>query len=238
MSYDFYWEDLSDKPFRLITELYFKSMDNLVSYEIDNVRIRYSGENDAKGYATGLDIRLNGEFVPGAESWVNLSILSTKESLTGVQHLNYNFDDPENPKELEYVPRPTDQFMTLAMFFQDYLPKNDNFKVYLNMAVGTGLPFGIKDDNKVYRNVFRYKPYHRLDIGFGYQLWKEDWLSDKPFHPLRFAKNAWLSLEVFNLLEVQNVASNTWIKTIGSQQFAIPNYLTSRRINLRVRMEF
>ncbi|MEM9545824.1 MAG: TonB-dependent receptor [Bacteroidota bacterium] len=237
MSYDFYWRNMSDKPFRLITEFFYKDMSNLVSYEIDNVRIRYSGENDSEGYATGVDIRLNGEFVPGAESWVNLSFLSTRERILDVEHLTYNREDPENPLVQNSVPRPTDRFMTLSMFFQDYLPNNENFKMHLNLAVGTGLPFGVPDNNIVYRNAFRYKPYHRVDIGFGYQLWKRDWGKMKPHHPFRFSRDAWFSVEVFNLLEVSNVANNTWIKTITGEQFAIPNFLTSRRINLRLRVD-
>jgi hypothetical protein len=237
MSYDFYWKSMSAKPFRLITEVYYKTMSNLVSYDIDNVRIRYSGENDAEGYATGLDIRLNGEFVPGAESWINLSFLSTKENILDVDHLKYNLEDPENPIVRSSVPRPTDRFMQMSMFFQDYLPNNENFKMHLNLSVGSGLPFGIKDDNRIYRNTFRFKPYHRVDIGFGYQLWKDDWKDKKPHHPFKFSRNSWLSVEVFNLLEVSNVASNTWIKTVTDQQFAIPNFLTSRRINLRLRVD-
>ena len=237
LSYDFYWKSMSAKPFRLITEIYYKTMSNLVSYEIDNVRIRYSGENDSEGYATGIDIRLNGEFVPGAESWVNLSFLSTKENILGIDHLKYNIEDPENPEVQSSVPRPTDRLMQMSMFFQDYLPNNENFKMHLNLSVGSGLPFGVKDDNQIYRNTFRFKPYHRVDIGFGYQLWKEDWKDKRPHHPFKFSRNAWLSLEVFNMLEVSNVASNTWIKTVTDQQFAIPNFLTSRRINLRLRVE-
>ncbi|MEE9439893.1 MAG: carboxypeptidase-like regulatory domain-containing protein [Saprospiraceae bacterium] len=237
MSYDFYWRSMSEKPFRLITELYYKTMSNLVSYEIDNVRIRYSGENDSEGFATGIDIRLNGEFVPGAESWVNLSFLKTEENILGVDHLQYNRDDPEHPKVVNSVPRPTDQFMTLSMFFQDYLPHNENFKMHLNLAIGTGLPFGVKGNNREYRNAFRYKPYHRVDIGFGYQIWKSDWKKRRPHHPFSFSKNAWFSLEVFNMLEVANVASNTWIKTVTNSQYAIPNYLTSRRVNLRLRID-
>jgi len=237
MSYDFYWRSMSDKPFRLITEVYYRKMSNLVSYEVDNVRIRYSGENDAEGYARGIDIRLNGEFVPGAESWINLSFLSTRENIIDIDHLQYNRDDPDSPLVQESVPRPTDRLMSLSMFFQDYLPKNENFKMHLNLSVGTGLPFGVKDNNRVYRNSFRYKPYHRVDIGFGYQLWKRDWGKMKPHHPFKFSRDAWLSVEVFNLLEVANVANNTWIKTITDEQFAIPNFLTSRRINLRLRVD-
>lgn len=237
LSYDFYWETISPKPFKLITELYYKKLSNLTSYEVDNVRIRYSGENDASGHAMGMDIRINGEFVPGAESWINLSLLSIRESLDSIQHLRREIG-AEDAEEVSSVPRPTDRLMNLSMFFQDYLPMNKNFKMHLNFSVGTGLPFGLKDDNEVYRNTYRFKPYHRIDLGFAYQLWDRKWSDKKPRHPLRFTEKAWMSLEVFNLMNVQNVASNTWIKTITDQQFAIPNYLSSRRINLRLKFDF
>ncbi|MCG8326709.1 MAG: TonB-dependent receptor [Chitinophagales bacterium] len=221
------------KKFRFITEAYYKSLWDVVSYEIENVRIRYSGENDATGYVTGLDFRLNGEFVPDAESWINLSFLRAREKLNGVQH-----EDGEG-KEVEYAPRPTDQFMSLSMFFQDYLPKSENFRMHLNFTVGTGLPFGLRGNNEVRRNVYRFSPYHRVDIGFSWQLFdKSKTLSKHPGHFLKFTRATWLSLEVFNLMQVQNQAGNTWIKTILDQYYAIPTYLTSRRINLRMRMEF
>ena len=127
--------------------------------------------------------------------------------------------------------------MTLAMFFQDYLPRNENFKMNLNFTVGTGLPFGLKDNNETFRNTYRFKAYHRVDIGFSYQLWNEDWSKDSPRSPLKFSTNTWVSLEIFNLMGVQNVASNTWIKSIGNRQYAIPNFLTSTRINLRFKFD-
>lgn len=237
LTLDFYMGKRSPKKFRFITEAYYKYLWDLVSYEVDNVRIRYSGENDATGYVAGLDMRLNGEFVPGAESWINLSFLRARENLTGVQHLQREVGE-EQAVEVTTVPRPTDQFMTLSMFFQDYLPRNENFKMHLNFTVGTGLPFGLRDRNIIYRNTYRYNPYHRVDIGFSIQLWDQINRGSKPNHPLRFSRRTWLSLEVFNLLKVANVASNTWIKTIYDTQYAIPNYLTSRRINLRLKMDF
>ena len=239
ISYDFQWEKISRKPFRFIAEAYYKRLSDLVSYELDNVRIRYSGENDSEGYAYGIDMRINGEFVPGAESWVNLAFLSTKERLYGVQHQKSEVVDGEAQLvDTEYVPRPTDRFMTLNMFFQDYLPSNDRFKANVNLSVGSGLPFGRPEDNRVVRNPFRFRAYHRVDIGFGFLLWNESMASQKPNHPLRFTKNAWLSLEVFNLMEVANTASNTWIKATTNVEYAIPDNLTSRRINLRLKFDF
>ena len=237
LSYDFDWKRISRKKFRLISEIYYKKLDNLISYEIDNVRIRYSGKNDASGYVAGLDLRINGEFVPGAESWLNLSLLQARESLDDVQHLKFVSGDSE-PQSVEYVPRPTDQFFNLSLFFQDYLPKNKDFKMSLNLSFGSGLPFGQRGNNEIYRNTFRYKNYQRVDIGFSYQLWDESKRKNKPFHFFRSTQQAWVSFEVFNLLQIANVGSNTWIKTIGNQQYAIPNFLTSRRVNLRFRVDF
>lgn len=238
LTYDFYMGKNNPKKFRFIAEAYYKSLWDLVSYEIENVRIRYSGENDATGYVAGLDMRLNGEFVPGAESWFNLSFLRAREQLNGVQHLVRELGDTLGTP-VDNVPRPTDQVMTLSMFFQDYLPKSENFRMHLNFTVGTGLPFGLRGNNRIYRNTYRFSPYHRVDIGFSWQLFdRNKTLIKYPDHFLRFSRATWLSLEVFNLMQVQNQAGNTWIKTILDQQYAIPNYLTSRRINLRLRMEF
>ena len=238
LTYDFYLGKRNPKKFRLITEAYYKELWDLVSYEIENVRIRYSGINDATGYAAGVDVRLNGEFVPGAESWINLSVMTAQERLNGVVHECPVTNGDLQYERADYVPRPTDRRVNLSVFFQDYLPSNENFKMNLNFTVGTGLPFGIPNNNIVCRNPFRFNPYHRVDIGFAYQLWDEARRYEKPNNFLGFTRNTWVSLEVFNLMQVQNQAGNTWIKTIFSQQYAIPNYLTSRRINLRLRMDF
>ena len=237
LTYDFFMGKLSPTKFRLIIEAYYKELWDLVSYEIDNVRIRYAGENDATGYVMGIDTRLNGEFVPGVESWFNLSFLRARESLNDIQHKDREVG-AEDGVDVNDVPRPSDQFLQFSTFFQDYLPKNDAFKMNLAFTVGTGLPYGILNNNREYRNTYRFKPYHRVDIGFSLRLFEESKRAEKPKHPFRFTRASWISLEVFNLMEVQNEASRTWIKTIFEQQFAIPNYLTSRRINLRFRAEF
>ena len=235
---DFLWKKLSDKPFRFIAEAYYKSFSDLISYNVDNVRLRYSGENDATGSALGLDLRLNGEFVPGAESWFNFSYLRARESITDVQH-------QRNTQEgeiilVDNVPRPSDQAFSMSIFFQDYLPANENIRVFLNLNFSTGLPFGLPDAeaNREFRNIFRFTPYRRVDMGFGLQLWKREWLGEKPDHLLRSFDNAWLNLEVFNLLGVANQTSNTFIRTVFSQQFAVPDNLTNRRVNLKFRIDF
>ena len=237
LTWDFLWGKRRPVKMRLIAEAYYKKMWDLVSFDIDNVRIRYSGANDSKGYATGLDLRLNGEFVEGAESWVNLSFLRTRESLDGVQHRARNVGELDG-FDVKDVPRPTDRLFTFSTFFQDYLRNNKNVRMHLNLTVGSGLPFGVVDNNIIFRNPYRFAPYHRVDIGFGFQLWKDAWRKKHPKHFLRFTRDTWASLEVFNLMKVANEASNTWIKTIENTQYAIPNYLTGRRLNVRIRMEF
>lgn len=237
LTWDFLWGKRRPVKMRLIAEAYYKKMWDLVSFDIDNVRIRYSGANDSKGYATGLDLRLNGEFVEGAESWVNLSFLRTRESLDGVQHRARNVGELDG-FDVKDVPRPTDRLFTFSTFFQDYLRNNKNVRMHLNLTVGSGLPFGVVDNNIIFRNPYRFAPYHRVDIGFGFQLWKDAWRKKHPRHFLRFTRDTWASLEVFNLMKVANEASNTWIKTIENTQYAIPNYLTGRRLNIRIRMEF
>ena len=225
------------KPFKLISELYYKRLSNLVSYEVDNVQIRYSGENDAEGYVWGWDLRINGEFVPGTESWFNFSILQAKESLIGVQHMQRERGQVEGVP-VDWVSRPTDQLMNISIYFQDYLPRNKKFKFNGTMSYASGLPFGLQGQNIVFRNTFKFKPYIRADLGFLYLLYDAENKKNNSKHFLRFTKQTWVSLEVFNLMNVQNVSSNTWIKSIGLSQYAIPNFLTSRRVNLRFRMDF
>lgn len=235
-NYDFKMFQM-ESPFRLIIEAYYKRLWDIVPYEFDNVRIRYNGENEAEGYILGLDARINGEFVPGVESWINFSLLSAKENIIGVQHKDRQIGD-SLASNVNYVSRPTERPFSLSMFFQDYLPMNERFKTHVLLTVSSGLPFGVRDNNRIFRNVYRQKMYQRVDIGFSYQLWDKKLRAQKPEHMFRFFDDVWLSLEVFNLLQIQNEASNTWIKTIINQQFAVPNYLTSRRINLRLRAAF
>ena len=237
MTYDFSIGSLRKIPFRFTTEIYYKSLWDLVSYDVNNVRVTYSGKNDATGYATGWDMRLNGEFVPGAESWLNLSLLRVRESITGIQHLERAIGDSIG-HAVSDVARPTDQLLTLSVFFQDYLPKNKNFKMHLNLNIGTGLPFGFPDNNIIYRNTYRYPAYQRVDLGFSLALWQEAWKNKRPNSIFRFTRSAWFSAEVFNLTDYPNQSSKTWIKTIYNTYYAIPNFLTSRRLNLRLRFDF
>jgi hypothetical protein len=222
---------------KVISEVYYKQLWDLISYDINNVRIRYSGENDARGYAMGWDLRVNGEFIQGAESWINFSFLRTREALLGVDHLART---PLNPagEEIKDVPRPSDRLFNMSMFFQDYLPNNENFRSHVVLNIGTGLPFGFPEDNIVNRNSYRLRNYHRVDIGFSMLLWSEKMRELSSKNPFRFSNNAWLSLEIFNLMGVANESGKTWIKTYTGRNYAIPNFLTSRRVNLRIKCDF
>jgi hypothetical protein len=246
-----------ERKFKFISETYYKHQWDLIPYDVENVRIRYYGDNIASGYVTGLDMRLNGELVPGLESWVNMSLLRARERFDTAQHKIYRLVGVDVDTILTPdVPKPTDQFLIFSMYFQDYFPKAEWFKVNLAFTVGTGMPFGIPRDNITARNLYRYTPYHRIDIGFSFGLWNrknhiekrlqnENMSYDeakaifqKGNHKLKFLKSAWLSLEVFNLMGVANVATNTWIKDFTNTSYAIPNYLTSRRVNVRLRFDF
>ena len=235
MSYDFYWRRVSDKKIRLITEIYYKKLDNMISYDYDNVRIVYSGLNNSSGYIAGIDLRINGEFVPDAESWINISVMQARERFNGVQHRKWVDTAYVDSK---YAPLPTDRLINFGFFFQDYFKNNKNFKVHTMLNVGTGLPFGFREDNTEARNLFRFSPYRRVDVGFSYLLWDKAEYSSKPMHPLRFSKNAWISFEIFNMLGIQNQSSVNWVRTITGGHYAIKNTLTSRRLNLRLKIEF
>lgn len=237
-----------NRPFKFISEAYYKDLKNLIPYEIDNVRLRYYGNNNSKGYATGLDLKIHGEFIPGIESWANLSFLKTEEDILDDFYYNYYNTDGEliipgythNKTVADsirvtpgYIPRPTDQLVFFSMFFQDEMPNFPRFKVHLNVLFGSGLPFGPPDFNR-YKDVERYRAYRRVDIGFSYDL-----MSNVPNKGLfsRF-NSAMLSVEVFNLLDINNTISYTWIKESGGRQYGVPNYLTSRRVNVKLLVNF
>lgn len=218
------------RPFKFIAEVYYKQLSNLIPYEIDNVRIRYFANNNAEGYATGIDLRINGEFVKGAESWASLSVMSTQEKIMDA------VDAQGNPIEPHYVPRPTDQRLNFAIFFQDYLRNNPKFKMNLNLVYGSGLPFGVPDRNR-YNDVYRMPPYRRVDIGFSRVLVAEDTKERDNFWK-RNIKSAWIGLEVFNLPGINNTISYIWIEDVSANRYAVPNYLTNRRLNVKLMMYF
>ncbi len=220
------------RPFKFVSELYYKMLDNLVPYEIDNVRIRYSAQNEAKGYAAGVDFRINGEFVRGIESWFSLSVMETREDLIG----DFYFDNQGRRIEPGYIPRPTDQRVNLGIFFQDYLPSNPTFRMHLNLLYGSSLPFGPPGSPK-YQHTFRIPSYRRVDIGFSKQL-KEDNRILSQGNPLNRFRDVWITLEVFNLLQVNNTISYIWISDISNRLYAIPNYLSPRMLNVKLVAKF
>ncbi len=207
-----------ERPFKLTTELYYKDMSNLIPYVVDNVRIRYYGKNMAKGYTAGFDAKLFGEFVPGTDSWISFSLMKSKETIG-----NYT------------VPRPNEQRYNISLFFQDYFPNNPKFTMSMKLIWADGLPFGAPDRDRSFA-VLRMPPYRRVDIGLSRLLvGGEDKIMKSK--ALRSFKNIWLGVDCFNLFGIQNVNSYYWVNDINNQQWAVPNYLTGRLINVRISAE-
>jgi len=239
-----------NRPFVWTTELYYKYLNNLITYTIDNVRIRYFGDNLAIGYATGIDLKINGEFVRGLESWASISLMNTKENLKNDYYYEYYNKSGELIKENTYdkiatdsirhepgyIPRPTDQRVMFNIFFQDFLPKNPTYRMHLNLVFGSGLPFGPPDDKR-YKDTLRIPPYKRVDIGFSKKIKDEDIIIKKQ-NIFSYFKSIWISLEVFNLLQINNTVSYIWIQDSEGLNYAVPNYLTPRQLNLKITANF
>tara|TARA_B100001248_G_scaffold235703_1_gene198618 strand:- start:5710 stop:8154 length:2445 start_codon:yes stop_codon:yes gene_type:complete len=219
------------RPFKWITEIYYKKLENLIPYKVDNVRIQYLSNELSNGYATGIDMKINGEFVPGVESWASLSIMKTEEDIVGDTKLNTS----GNEVEVGYIPRPTDQRVNFSMFFQDYIPGNPNYKMHLNFIYGTGLSFGPPKSEK-FQDILRIPDYRRVDIGFSAVIKEE--AEKSRFKFLNLFNSIWISAELFNLLDINNTVSYLWISDINGREYAVPNYLTSRQINTKFIMTF
>ncbi|HPE55458.1 MAG TPA: carboxypeptidase-like regulatory domain-containing protein [Bacteroidales bacterium] len=221
-----------DRPFKFVTEVYYKYLANLVPYLVDNVRIRYYSFDQSVGYSTGIDFKVNGEFVKGVESWASLSFLSTKEDIKG----DYYINSEGNKIEPGYIPRPTDQHVQFSILFQDYLPMNPTYKMSLTLLFGSSLPFGPPNSPK-YQHTLRMPPYRRVDIGFSKELigTHSRFNASSPF---RFFKTMWVTAEVLNLLQVNNTVSYIWVTDIYGRQYAVPNYLTPRQLNIKLVAEF
>ena len=210
-----------DRPFKLTTELYFKNLSNINPYSVDNVRIRYQANNNAKGYATGIDVRLNGEFVPGNESWVSLGILKTEE----------NIDNRG------YIARPSDQRFKLGILFQDYVPNLPDLKAYLNLVYNSGVPGGAPSYADPYNFQNRLRDYRRADLGVLYIFTDAKKRFSSGF--LSKFKEFTAGLELFNMFDIQNSITNTWVRDVATKnQFGVPNYLSGRILNLRIGMKF
>lgn len=235
-----------NRPFVLTTELYYKYLKDIIPYEVDNIRIRYYADQKATGYAAGFDMKINGEFVKGIESWASMSIMKTVENIQYFidakgniisQTAVNNGADYVRDTIITGIPRPTDQRINFAIFFQDYLPIIPSFKVNLKLIFGTGLPFGPSEAER-YQQKFRTPPYRRVDLGFSKKLIGEETSFRNPRNPLKYIRNCWLSLEVFNLLGINNVSSYMWVTDVYNVQYAVPNYLTGRQLNLKLIVEF
>ena len=210
-----------NRPFKLTTEIYYKDLSDVNSYTVDNVRIRYRADNVTSAYATGIDMRLNGEFVPGSESWVSLGYLKTEE----------NINNRGN------IARPTDQRFKLGILFQDYVPNLPNLKAYLNLVFNSGVPGGAPAYSDPYNFQQRLRDYKRADLGVSYvftdanKRYTSGWLS-------KF-KELTLGLELFNMFDIQNAITNTWVRDVYSKtQFGIPNFMTGRVLNFKASMKF
>ena len=240
-----------DRPFKFTSEMYYKFMSNLIPYQIDNVRIRYLPDQKAKGYATGLDMKVNGEFVSGIESWASLSIMKTEEDIIGDFYYKYynkageliipgvTEDQVRASSQIQhpgYIPRPTDQRFNFSVFFQDYFPGNPTWKMHLTAIYGSRLPTGPHNSQR-YMDIFRIPPYRRIDLGFSKVLINQDHkkFRNKAFNSI---KDMWLSMEVFNLLGINNTISYLWVANNSGDMFGVPNYLTKRKLNLKLTVKF
>ena len=218
MDYSF---EMWNRPFKLTSEVYYKDLNDINAYTIDNVRIRYRADNVTQAYAYGLDLRLNGEFVPGSESWVSLGYLKTEENINN----------------RGYIARPTDQRIKFGVLFQDYVPNLPNLKAYLNLVFNTGLPGGSPAYADPYQFQERLRDYRRADLGISYvfvdanKQYTNGWLAN--------FKELTAGIELFNMFDIQNAITNTWVRDVYSKtQFGIPNFMTGRVLNIKMKMRF
>lgn len=209
-----------NRPFKLSAEAYYKKLNNLIPYEIDNLKLVYSGKNETEGYTYGLDMKLFGQFVPGTDSWLSFSLMKTNENLNGVN-----------------VPRPTDQRYSFALFFTDYFPKFPKLKFSLRGIFSDGLPTTAPHSSRD-KSYFRAPAYKRVDVGLSYALLSPLGEGESKTGLHRYFKSIWLGVDCFNLLDISNVSSYYWVTDVNDIQYAVPNYLTRRQFNVRLTVEF
>lgn len=232
LGYDYGFK-IKRRPYKITAEMYYKYLDNVIPYTIDNVRIRYTAKNEATAYATGIDFKFAGEFVPGTDSWLSVSVMKTEQDITNDSYLDPKTNEIVFPG---YFARPSDQRVNVNLFFQDYLPMDPTYKMHMTLSYGTGLSFG-SPNSPMHKQTYRMPPYRRVDIGFSKQLFTEAGLASR--HGFwKNIRSSWLSLEVFNLLQINNTISYIWVTDIFNDQYAVPNYLTPRQINLKLMVEF
>lgn len=209
-----------NRPFKLSGEAYYKALSNLIPYEVDNLKVVYDGVNGSKGFTTGVDFKLFGQFVPGSDSWISFSLMKTQEDLNGVK-----------------VPRPNDQRYSFALYFTDYFPKFPKLKFSLRGIFSDGLPTTAPRSSRD-KGYFRTPAYKRVDIGLSYALLSPLKEGEQRSGVLRHLKSVWLGLDCFNLFDISNVSSYYWVTDVNDIQYAVPNYLTRRQINVRLSIDF
>lgn len=207
---------MNNRSFKFTAEAYYKALGNLVPYSVNNVKVVYYGSNESSGHAAGIDLKLYGEFVPGTDSWLSLSLMNTSMKLNG-----------------KSIPLPTDQRYAINLFFTDYFPGTDIWKMSLKLALADGLPFSAPHQ-ELESNVFRAPAYKRADIGLSYRLLNNEGKQRKHIQ----LRNVWLGAECLNLFGINNVNSYYWITDVTGGQYAVPNYLTGRQVNFRVTVDF
>jgi Outer membrane receptor proteins, mostly Fe transport len=209
-----------NRPFKLTGEMYYKALGNMIPYEIDNLKLVYSGKNETKGYAMGLDFKLYGQFVEGSDSWISFSLMNTKETLNGVK-----------------VPRPSEQRYSFALYFTDYFPKFPKLKFSLRGIFSDGLPVTAPHSSRD-KGYFRTPAYKRVDVGLSYALLSPLKEGESRSGWLKHIKSVWLGLDCFNLFDISNVSSYYWVTDVNDIQYAVPNYLTRRQLNVRLTVDF
>jgi hypothetical protein len=226
-----------ERPFRFTAEVWYKDLKHLIPYQIDNLNISYIPNQEATGYAAGIDFKINGEFVPGAQSWASLSLMKTEEDITGDFYFKENAAGSGSEKIYPgYIPRPTDQRLNFSLFFQDYFPGYPSVKMSMTLFYGSRLPFGPPQGER-YMDTFRMPSYRRVDVGFSKALIDKNKMIPKHENKYRI-KDAWIGFELYNLFDINNTISYFWISDIKNQMHAVPNYLTGRRINLKIAVTF
>ncbi len=211
---------VKESKFKFTGEVYYKSLSNLIPYTVDNVKIRYYGENMAKGHVMGIDTKLFGEFVPGTDSWISFSLMKAQQNIGGAK-----------------VPLPTDQRYNVSLFFQDYMPGKERLKMTLVGHLSQGLPTSAPHTGYE-KGFFRSPSYRRVDIGFSWELLGENYPIRNRSAFVGSFKNIWLGVDIFNLFDIKNTNSYYWITDIFSQQYAVPNFLTGRQLNLKIVADF
>ena len=209
-----------NRPFKITAEAYYKNLGNLIPYELDNLKLVYSGINQSSGFITGLDFKFFGQFVPGSDSWISFSLMKTQENINGVK-----------------VPRPTDQRYSIGLFFNDYFPKFPKLKFSLRGILSDGFPMTPPQVTRD-ENFFRAPTYKRVDIGLQYQLVGSNKDGVRPNNFWKNFKSIWIGVDVFNLLDISNVSGYYWVTDVNQIQYGVPNYLTGRQFNINLSIAF